>query len=235
MKIMFISDTHGRHSEITKLYGELPNVDMIIHSGDCTRYGEFDETDLFLDWYSKQNAKHKVLIAGNHDFVFQNQDRKNLLLANNPTITYLEDEFVNIDGIGIYGSPWSPIYGMWAFMKHRNNDMDEVWRKVPTDGSVDILVTHTPRYGRMDVSVRGNYNVGCEMLANRINDIHPKVHVFGHIHECGGMIKDETEVPLEGMVSLNASLLNIRYTLENPIWVWETETNDWSKIEMNEK
>jgi Icc-related predicted phosphoesterase len=221
MKIMFLSDTHGRHREITELYGELPYVDIMIHSGDCTRYGEFEETDLFMNWFTTQNAKHKVLIAGNHDFVFQNKERTKQLLELNPSITYLQDEFVNIDGIGIYGSPWSPVFGMWAFMKHRNAELDEVWQKVPTDGSVDI-------------SVRGNYNVGCEMLANRINDIHPKVHVFGHIHECGGMIKDETEVPVKGMVSLNASLLNIRYVLANPIWIWDTETNDWSSIEIKE-
>ena len=234
MKIMFLSDTHGRHLEITELYGELPYVDIIVHSGDCTRYGEFEETDLFMNWFSKQNAKHKVLVAGNHDFVLQQMDRRNWLLANNYGVTYLEDSFINIDGIGIYGSPWSPVFGMWAFMKNRNAELDEVWQKVPTDGSVDLLVTHTPRYGRFDVSVRGNYNVGCEMLANRINDIHPKVHVFGHIHECGGMIKEETEVPIKGMVSLNASLLNIRYVLANPIWIWDTETNDWSSIEIKE-
>ena len=234
MKIMFLSDTHGRHLEITELYGKLPYVDIIVHSGDCTRYGEFEETDLFMNWFSKQNAKHKVLVAGNHDFVLQQMDRRNWLLANNYGVTYLEDSFINIDGIGIYGSPWSPVFGMWAFMKQRNDELDEVWQKVPTDGSVDLLVTHTPRYGRFDVSVRGNYNVGCEMLANRINDIHPKVHVFGHIHECGGMIKEETEVPLEGMISLNASLLNIRYVLANPIWIWDTETNDWSSIEIKE-
>jgi Icc-related predicted phosphoesterase len=231
---MFLSDTHGRHLEITELYGELPYVDIIVHSGDCTRYGEFEETDLFMNWFSKQNAKHKVLVAGNHDFVLQQTDRRNWLLANNYGVTYLEDSFINIDGLGIYGSPWSPVFGMWAFMKQRNAELDSVWQKVPTDGSVDLLVTHTPRYGRFDVSVRGNYNVGCEMLANRINDIHPKVHVFGHIHECGGMIKEETEVPLEGMISLNASLLNIRYVLANPIWIWDTETNDWNSIEIKE-
>jgi len=234
MKIMFLSDTHGRHLEITELYGELPYVDIIVHSGDCTRYGEFEETDLFMNWFSKQNAKHKVLVAGNHDFVLQQMDRRNWLLANNYGVTYLEVSFINIDGLGIYGSPWSPVFGMWAFMKHRNAELDEVWQKVPTDGTVDLLVTHTPRYGRFDVSVRGNYNVGCEMLANRINDIHPKVHVFGHIHECGGMIKEETEVPVKGMISLNASLLNIRYVLANPIWIWDTDTNDWSSIEIKE-
>ena len=234
MKIMFLSDTHGRHLEITELYGKLPYVDIIVHSGDCTRYGEFEETDLFMNWFSKQNSKHKVLVAGNHDFVLQQMDRRNWLLANNYGVTYLEDSFININGIGIYGSPWSPVFGMWAFMKQRNDELDEVWQKVPTDGSVDLLVTHTPRYGRFDVSVRGNYHVGCEMLANRINDINPKVHVFGHIHECGGMIKEETEVPVKGMVSLNASLLNIRYVLANPIWIWDTETNDWSSIEIKE-
>jgi len=231
---MFLSDTHGRHNEITELYGELPYVDIIVHSGDCTRYGEFEETDLFMNWFSNRNAMHKVLVAGNHDFVLQQTDRRNWLLANNYGVTYLEDSFININGLGIYGSPWSPVFGMWAFMKHRNAELDEVWQKVPTDGSVDLLVTHTPRYGRFDVSVRGNYNVGCEMLANRINDINPKVHVFGHIHECGGMIKEETEVPLKGMISLNASLLNIRYILANPIWIWDTETNNWSSIEIKE-
>lgn len=229
-KIMFISDTHGLHNYIKDVYGELPNVDIIIHSGDFSRYGEFEESNEFLDWYSKQNAKHKVLIAGNHDFIFQLEDRKNWLLANHSDITYLEDSFVNIDGIGIYGSPWSPIFGMWAFMKQRNAELDEVWQKVPKDGSVDILVTHTPAYGRHDVSVRGNHHVGCEMLAVRMGEIKPKIHVCGHIHECGGMIVEET-LPVEGMISLNASLLNIKYQLDNPIWICDTEKNEWSSIE----
>ena len=43
------------NATIDKLYGELPYVDIMIHSGDCSRYGEFAETDLFMDWYSKQN------------------------------------------------------------------------------------------------------------------------------------------------------------------------------------
>ena len=229
MKIMFISDTHGRHQDIAKLYGELPYVDMIIHSGDCTRYGEFAETDLFLNWYTQQNAKHKILVAGNHDFVLQQVDRRNELLKLNYGITYLEDSFINIDGIGIYGSPWSPIYGMWAFMKHRNDEMNEVWKQVPKDGSVDILVTHTPAWGRHDISVRGNLHVGCEMLANHLSLINPKVHVCGHIHECGGKIVNESFGP----VSLNASLLNEYYLLDHPIWIWDTETNEWNSIHKN--
>ena len=226
MKIMFISDTHGLHNDIVKTYGELPKVDMIIHSGDCSRYGEKSDVDNFMKWFNKQNAKHKVLIAGNHDFILQQAGRRNELLAENYGITYLEDSFINIDGIGIYGSPWSPIYGMWAFMKHRNTEMGEVWEQVPTDGSVDILVTHTPAWGRHDISVRGNLHVGCEMLANKLAVINPKVHVCGHIHECGGKIVEESFGP----ISLNASLLNEYYILAHPIWIWDSETKEWNDL-----
>lgn len=229
MKIMFLSDTHGRHLEISETYGKLPKVDMVIHAGDCTRYGEYDETDDFLKWYNSLNAKHKVLVAGNHDFILQQVDRRNELLLNNYGVTYLEDSFVEIDGIGIYGSPWSPIYGMWAFMKHRNDEMNEVWEKVPKDGSIDIMVTHSPAWGRNDISVRGNLHVGCEMLANHLALINPKVHVCGHIHECGGKIVTESF----GTISLNASLLNEYYKLHHPIWIWDSEINEWETIEKN--
>ncbi len=226
MKILFLSDTHGLHHNINKFYGELPKVDMVIHSGDCTRYGEYEETDEFLKWFNKLDAKHKVLVAGNHDFILQQAGRRNELLLNNYGITYLEDSFINIENVGIYGCPWSPVYGMWAFMKQRMDEMDEVWKQVPNDGSVDILVTHTPRYGRHDVSVRGNYHVGCEMLGFRIKDIKPKVHVCGHIHECGGKIVEETD----GMISLNAALLNEYYKLAHSIWIYDTESKNWDEI-----
>ena len=114
MKILFLSDTHGLHNHIENMYGKLPKVDIIIHSGDCSRYGEYAEMDEFMKWYNKQNAKHKILIAGNHDFILQQAGRRNQLLAENYGITYLEDSYINLNGIGIYGSPWSPIFGMWA-------------------------------------------------------------------------------------------------------------------------
>ena len=90
----------------------------------------------------------------------------------------------------------------------------------------DILVTHTPAWGRHDISVRGNLHVGCEMLANKLSVINPKVHVCGHIHECGGKIVEESFGP----ISLNASLLNEYYVLANPIWIWDSETKEWESI-----
>ena len=189
MKIMFLSDTHGRHREITELYGELPYVDIMVHSGDCTRYGEFEETDLFMNWFTTQNAKHKVLIAGNHDFVFQNKERTKQLLELNPSVTYLEDTYINIDGIGIYGSPWSPVFGMWAFMKHRNAELDDNWDETNEINKVNIFASKLIEwnnksieeikeiYNRKDIQDRlnSNYNLAtnafCNFEENLINEL----------------------------------------------------------------
>ena len=32
---------------------------------------------------------------------------------------------------------------------------------------------------------------------------------------------------------VNASLLNEYYLLDHPIWIWDTETNEWNSINKN--
>lgn len=51
---------------------------------------------------------------------------------------------------------------------------------------VDIMITHGPPLGRMDV-VRGSHeNAGCPHLMNALQHCRPKLHCFGHIHEGWG-------------------------------------------------
>ena len=65
MKIVLISDTHGLHDKIL-----LPQGDMIIHAGDVSNKGTYGEVTSFLHWFKNLPFKHKVFIAGNHDFIF---------------------------------------------------------------------------------------------------------------------------------------------------------------------
>ena len=53
---------------------------------------------------------------------------------------------------------------------------------------VDILVTHSPPYGILDVSNKGNY-CGSKALLKEVHRIKPKLHLFGHIHEARGNTK----------------------------------------------
>ncbi len=201
MKILFISDTHGLHQQLT----HLPPADMIIHAGDVSGRGQVAEVQHFLDWYAALPYQHKILIAGNHDFLFEKQPAliQEMMPSN---IHYLENESLVIEGIKLWGSPVSPWFFDWAFNVHRGAPIRKYWKQIPSD--TDILITHGPPHGILD-EVHGGELVGCEELIKVVNQIKPKVHVFGHIHEAYGLQEKN------GTTFINASVLNRHYYLTN--------------------
>lgn len=221
MKITFISDTHTKHKEITQ---DLPGGDLIIHAGDFMNTGYYwEEASPFLEWFEKlYKYDNKVLIAGNHDRWFEiNMKTIPELLDLYPNVKYLLDQQTIIDGVKIYGSPWQPEFYQWAFNLPRNGeDLQEKWFWIPND--TDILVTHGPPWGHCDVTPYGNQNVGCELLRVRVDEVKPKIHVFGHVHSGYGYKFHE------GTHFINAAVLNERYKYENkPITIeWDKETNE---------
>lgn len=203
-KITFISDTHGRHE---KLDIELTGGWMIIHAGDVSNMGEVKEINKFTEWFSKLPYEHKIFIAGNHDFAFEKIRKNHEEGVKIPDgVIYLQDESVTIDGIKIYGSPWQPEFMDWAFNLKRGDELMKKWEKIPSD--VDILVTHGPAWGHLDITPHG-MRVGCEELYKRIVQVAPKIHVCGHIHFSYGMKLTEKTI------FINASSLNELYEYEN--------------------
>lgn len=207
MKIVFISDTHGKHKILTsKAYNNiLGSGDVLIHAGDCTNVGKTHEINDFLDWFSNTPFTHKVFISGNHDFYFE----KNLDIESKykeKGVYYLFDNMVEIDGVKIYGSPWQPEFHNWAFNLPRGIQLAQKWSKIPK--GLDILVTHSPAYGMVDHTIQGQ-NVGCVDLLERVLEVKPKIHVCGHIHWAYGQ-KTFNEIEF-----LNASTLNENYQYEN--------------------
>jgi Icc-related predicted phosphoesterase len=231
MRITFISDTHTKHTQITQ---DLPGGDLLIHAGDLMNSGYYwEEVYPFLDWYNNLgNYDHKVFIAGNHDRLFEDEAEKiNGLLTGYKNIDYLRDEWIivgdadphdsNVKTAKIYGSPWQPEFYNWAFNLPRNGeDLREKWFNIPN--STDILITHGPPWGHCDVTPYGNLNVGCELLRVRVDELKPKIHVFGHVHSGYGYKFHE------GTHFINASVLSERYQYSNkPITVdWNPETNE---------
>lgn len=185
MKIWHISDTHGYHNLLT----DIPDVDMVIHSGDCSNprdpYRNEPEVRAFINWYKNLPIKYKIYVAGNHDTSIES----NLIRPSdfeNYNITYLKDEIIEINGIKIFGSPYVPTFGNWAFMKDRVK-LERMWRQSINEG-VDIVITHGPPKGILDLSFDKNRNLercGDKSLLNRIKEVNPKLHLFGHIHNNG--------------------------------------------------
>lgn len=202
MKIICISDTHGKHQKL-----ELPEGDMIIHAGDISSRGDEYEIKSFVNWFSSLDYEHKIFIAGNHDFYFENETEKkiNALLPRN--ITYLNDSMVEIKDLKIWGSPVQPEFFNWAFNRQRGKEISQHWDLIPDD--IDILITHGPPFGILDKTIRDGISVGCEELLKTVAFKKPKYHVFGHIHEAYGT-KEEKDTTY-----INASVLNEKYLLVN--------------------
>ena len=208
MRLVCISDTHSAHRAIS-----LPEGDVLIHAGDATGRGGLDEVASFLFWFSAQPHSHKILIAGNHDWLFQKYPGiANQLLAESPDITYLQDSGAEIGGVKFWGSPWQPWHLDWAFNLPRNGrQIREAWELIPIE--TDVLITHGPPHGILDQNYRSDH-VGCEALARRLVLVRPRLHVFGHIHSSYGMTQSGATT------YINASVcVGVARTLNKPIVV----------------
>ena len=186
MKITFISDTHTKHKQVTS---SLPGGDLLIHAGDLSSMGYKHEIQQFCKWFNSiEGYNHKTFIAGNHDWGFQDNHEQIMEIVNSyKNIDYLQDDMLMIgedysEMVKIWGSPWQPEFYNWAFnLPRQGEELKEKWNMVPTD--IDILITHGPAWGHLDtVKFNPGVNLGCELLAERIQTIKPKIHVCGHIH-----------------------------------------------------
>jgi Icc-related predicted phosphoesterase len=205
MRLVCVSDTHGYHDAM-----HVPDGDVLIHAGDLTRRGTLEEVRAAGAWLTKLPHKHKLVVAGNHDFLFERDPATARALFTHAT--YLEDEGVEIDGVRFYGSPYTPEFFNWAFMLPRGEALRAKWSRIPND--VDVLVTHGPPNKVLDRTVHGDH-AGCEALAERVAELKPKLHVFGHIHEGYG-IRDDGPTRY-----MNASICTFDYRPKNAPMVFE--------------
>ncbi len=205
MKIVAISDTHTQQLP-------LPESDVLIHAGDFSARGTYEEYLQFLTWMAKirHNYKRILVTPGNHDiFVYKNE-----VLAKEDAqsigIDLLIDSGLEIDGVKFYGYPWTPVFFDWAYM------CEDLKRQKHVDAipKTDVLISHGPVKWHLD-KVRGQ-NVGCELLLNALTRIKPKILTCGHIHEgYGTALYQNTEI-------LNVAVLDERYRLRNKPTLFES-------------
>lgn len=205
-KIHFISDTHTKHREL-----ELPGGEILVHCGDFMSSGyEVSEVIEFLDWLEYQDYDNKILIAGNHDRIFEdNPKAMKLILSNYPNIKYLQDSSVTINKLKFYGTPWTPEFCGWGFAYDNELEGGEIFSKIPED--TDIVISHGPSYGRLDVVEGRSEHLGCQALHRAIERVNPKIFACGHIHSGFGVLDGYGETT----TFINASCLDEGYNKAN--------------------
>lgn len=201
MKLVVISDTHRKEKNIA-----LPEGDTLIHCGDVDATTP-ENTIRFLDWFASRPHKIKIFVPGNHDFFFEEHPNQAAVLATERGVNLLSDTGFEQEGIKFWGSPWTPLFGDWAFMLAREQ-IKRRWAMIPAD--TDVLITHGPPRHIFD-KTHYNIYVGCQDLKDELDSgrIQPKLHVFGHIHEGYG------EVTRNGTTFGNAAQCDQNYNLKN--------------------
>lgn len=206
MRIAAVSDLHGHLPEI-------PDCDVLLLGGDyCPMSKPVDQAwwlrDHFTPWLRGiRNRGIEIFgVAGNHDIIFEKRPDLVPPLPWN----YLQDSGCYFGGMFLYGSPHQRRFYDWAF----NLDEPELakkWEAIPDD--TDILLLHGPPLGLGDFSIHGNERIGSPSLRSRIDEIQPKLVIYGHNHSGFGRYQ------LGESILLNCSLVNEKYEPVNDVWV----------------
>ncbi len=213
MKLVCISDTHGDHRK-----QPLPNGDVLIHAGDITGHGTEQETIDFFQWLGSRPFEHKLCIAGNHDSFMEENPAVGAQIAEDNGVTLLNDSGCTINGVSFWGSPITPRFLHWNFMRDPGAPIEAHWNLIPDN--TDVLITHGPPIEIMDIVERDDgvrVHTGCPSLLQRINAIKPKYHIFGHIHEGYG------RVDIDGVAYCNVSSMDKGYVIANDAHVIELD------------
>ncbi len=190
MHIICIADTHGLHRQL-----EVPSGDMLVHAGDITVMSKRPWVYRHFDiWLGELPHRHRIVIPGNNDYLLEDPRQRSAIT----NATLLVDSGVEVEGLKIWGSPVTPLYG-GAFGKSRPQDRKKHWAQIPED--TDILITHTPPFAILDHGLPSERREGCPYLFEAVFRARPRLHVFGHIHAGYGTLRTSDTV------FVNASLL----------------------------
>ncbi len=197
MRIVAISDTHEQHEQLGVLAG-----DVLIHCGDFChgfhkRPGAVESVDA---WFGRQDFDLILCIGGNHDFAVESRTERGEPVFENAT--WLEDRELVHEGVKFYGSPWLPHLQGWAFYL-TSDGLRRKWSLIPDD--TDVLITHTPPFGILDMPRSRSTNCGCPHLLKRVEEVRPRYHFFGHNHASAGVHEAEYTT------FVNASVVDSRF------------------------
>jgi Icc-related predicted phosphoesterase len=183
MKIAAISDTHG-------LEISLPESEVLIHAGDMTMFGTWTETAAAGRALGAGRHAAVLLVPGNHDTAFCH-----FLYPTAEDYFFMENTHLLVDaaweykGYVFYGTPWTPrLKDMETYCDAYMQSESFLRRRfMHMPDEIDVLITHGPPKGILD------NGCGSEALREAIEKRKIRRHIFGHIHECGGMSFEQTQ------------------------------------------
>jgi Icc-related predicted phosphoesterase len=170
IRIVCISDTHGQHRQL-----KVPLGDILIHAGDFMLSGRrLEEIVDFDGWLGNLPHPQKIVVAGNHDLLFEAYPE--MAQGRLKNATYLENSGAEILGLHFWGSPVQPSFSNWAFNVDRGAAIRRYWAGIPK--GTDVIITHGPPFGTLDKKDILSPHLGCEELTKAVAKLEPQLQCF---------------------------------------------------------
>jgi Icc-related predicted phosphoesterase len=212
MKVIAISDLHGElpymediHGDVLCICGDTFPLKIQWNAYKCKKWLR----EKFIPWTNNIGIKFVLLVAGNHDFLFEKELRNQIdEIFKGTKIKYLENEHFIIDDIVFYGTPYCRLFGSWAFTRD-DERLQLIFENIPNN--VDVLLTHDSPYGVSDICYQDIYwntgeHLGNKPLREAVLRTNPKFLLHGHLHS------SNHDVELLGETKVyNVSLLDENY------------------------
>lgn len=188
MKLLLISDAHGKTENIERLSAAAKECDAVLFAGD---YTEFNKYETAAPCVKKMRALHENVfsVLGNCDKpeLAESLDKEDLSVEH--AITYFEGLSIAGSGGGSKFTGKTPNERteeelLSDFEMIKNSDLKEEgqWANL-------ILISHNPPKDTLCDQCAPGVHVGSAMLADFIKEIKPLAVVTGHIHEGAGVDK----------------------------------------------
>mmetsp|Transcript_49159 Transcript_49159/g.100350 ORF Transcript_49159/g.100350 Transcript_49159/m.100350 type:complete len:247 (+) Transcript_49159:149-889(+) len=195
VRVVMISDTHGRHRDLTNL----PEADILIHAGDWTHFGKEENARDFNEWLGALSQyQHKIVVNGNHEHNAEWKGKVQQILSN---AIFLRDEETTIRvkarGDGAGADVPVQIWGTEFFWPMTTPNPH--YAQIPN--GCDIIICHGPCKDRVDGGR------GCQSMLSSVRRVGPRLVVSGHIHHAHGVVEDN------GTVFVNAANANHGYSM----------------------
>lgn len=228
--VIAISDLHGNLVRPDSI----PECDLLLIGGDICPYHDHNPllqlswlSTNFSGWVDKLRAKEVVVVAGNHDLVFERMPQVIAGAKKNWPFVYLQDEaYISREtGLSIWGCPWQLRFHDWAF---NADPLGRIYERIPK--GIDVFLLHGPPHMYGDGAPRiitdrneeqwpGVEHVGSPELTKKILTDRPKLVIYGHIHEGYG------KYHVGDSLLLNSALVDGRYRPTNKPWEIDYDGN----------
>ena len=233
MKILAISDIHGKKSEALLNYLKKEDISALLIAGDITDFQitEFEPLSFvkpFIDEIVEEADVDVFAIPGNCDpagicnaIKESGPDEKPAFCLHNQLIAY-----ENVVILGYGGSNPTP------FNTPGESDDDHIYLRVyellaeydyignDSIPRVTILLTHAPPYDTKADMLPDGTHVGSQGVKKPIHEFQPDINICGHIHEACSIDKvGKTTIANPGMLENGKAVLididdDAKYTVE---------------------